>query len=270
MLAPHSLANAEILAYVSGGAAFADKTTTSVSGLNIHGNMLDEITSAASESGLQSDLAAAIGSNASVHTLVEGLANRSIDSTAATFTIDAAIGTHAGDLTIATGTDDSLAIQAALTGATADLVSGGTISQTAAGIVTALTLTGSAAGSATLAAANEIGELGTFTIANQNLTLTDAGSLAVRGAVDMGTGDLTLATTGTGHNLALQAALSGTTVDLVSAGATSGTSMGIITASELTGTSGEQTTLVAADEIGNSVHLRQEHTLRSMTRQPFV
>lgn len=85
-----------------------------------------------------------------------------------------------------------------------------------------------------------------------------------------GTGDLTLAATGTGQNLALQAALSGTTVDLVSAGATSGTSMGIITASELTGTSGEQTTLVAADEIGNSVHLRQEHTLRSMTRQPFV
>jgi hypothetical protein len=256
LLAPGTISNSQVLVYLGGtdGAALADNASGSITGLDIYSHTLNEVTSAAEYSTVQSDLAAAIGSNTSVQTIVDGLANLAIDSSASTFTIDSAINIGAGNLTLTTGSGENLTLDAALTGSTVDLISGGQISQNSAGLITASAhLAGSSVGGATLTAANLIGGFDAFTnTGGGNVSLTDAQSLYIgTGGVNAGSGTLTLTTTGAGHNLSVTNALTGGVVDLVSAGTISESGAGLITASaHLAGSSVGGATLNAANLIG--------------------
>jgi hypothetical protein len=84
-----------------------------------------------------------------------------------------------------------------------------------------------------LTAANAIADLGAFTIGSGGLSLTDAASLTVDGAVDTGAHTLTLTTTGSGHSLAVDAHVTGKTVDLTSGGDVTETSAGAVIANLL-------------------------------------
>ncbi|MBV9585011.1 MAG: hypothetical protein JO213_09030, partial [Alphaproteobacteria bacterium] len=65
------------------------------------------------------------------------------------------------------------------------------------GIITAANLTGNASGSVTLTGNNLIANLGAFSSGNNNLTLNDTTALNVAGAVNAGTGTVTLTVSGT-------------------------------------------------------------------------
>ena len=113
----------------------------------------------------------------------------------------AVVSGGAGGTTLQT-TVGGLAINGTLgdAGATTVLSSAGTITEGVAGVVKASTLSGSAAGDATLAGANLIGTLGSFSAANFTLAdaqgLTLAGPLGTTGNVDVSTstGPLAVAT----------------------------------------------------------------------------
>ena len=66
----------------------------------------------------------------------------------------------------------------------------------------------------TLNGANTLTYLGGFTTANGNFALTDTQTLQVTSALNAGTGNVSLTTTGTGTALSLNAAVSGATIDL--------------------------------------------------------
>ena len=161
----------------------------------------------------------------------------------------------AGDLTLTTtGASDNLVLNADLIGHTVTLTSADTIGQSG-GIITALTLTGSSVGGTTLNKANVITNLGTFdNTTSGDFALTDAATLNVTGALDdavSDTGNVTLKTTGSGHNIALGANVTTTgaqQVTLTSAGTIS-QSGGIITTGTLTGSSVGNTTLNKANLI---------------------
>jgi hypothetical protein len=151
------------------------------------------------------------------------------------------------------GFSNVLTINAPLTGGTVTLTAAGSITQNIAGIITASTLTGSSGGdvpveSTTLTADNAITNLGAF-VAEGGFTLHDTKALTVTGAVNAGSGNLTLTTAGSGSNLAIDGALTGATVDLASAGALGQNSAGILTASALTGSSAGATTLTDANQV---------------------
>jgi hypothetical protein len=153
-----------------------------------------------------------------------------------------------GPLSLTTLNGGKIAIDAALTGTTVDLISAGTISGDTSGIITAGMLTGSAAGEVVLTAANAITDLGPFTVGRGGFSLTDAAALTVDGAIDAG--NLTLKTTGTNSNLVIDAALtSSTAVDLISAGTIGGNAAGVITARTLIGSSVGAVTLTADNSI---------------------
>ena len=118
----------------------------------------------------------------------------------------------AGDLTLTTtGASDNLVLDANLIGHTVTLTSADTIGQSG-GIITALNLTGSSVGGTTLNKANLITNLGTFdNTTSGDFALTDAATLNVTGALDDAggdTGDVTLKTTGSGHNICAAAPMS--------------------------------------------------------------
>jgi filamentous hemagglutinin family protein len=130
----------------------------------------------------------------------------------------------------------SLAIAAPVTATGIVVLVGNGIAQTAAGVITAGTLTGNAgAGAAHLGlAANDVTDLGAFA-ANQGFGLNDNTSLlTVTGAVDGGT-SVYLVNTG---SLAIAAPITATgLVDLVGTGIAQ-TAAGVITAGTLTGNAG--------------------------------
>ena len=169
-------------------------------------------------------------------------------------TVTGAVNTGTGSLTlISLGFSNVLTINAPLTGGTVTLTAAGSITQNIAGIITASTLTGSSGGdvpveSTTLTADNAITNLGAF-VAEGGFTLHDTKALTVTGAVNAGSGNLTLTTAGSGSNLAIDGALTGATVDLASAGALGQNSAGILTASALTGSSAGATTLTDANQV---------------------
>ena len=113
-------------------------------------------------------------------------------------------------------------------------------------------MTGSSHGTVALTAANVITDLGAFTTNGNNaFALTDARDLTVTGAVNAGTGDLALTTTGSGSDIVLDNTLHGGTVTLASAATISGNSSGKITATTLTGSSHGAVTLTAANAVTN-------------------
>ena len=163
LLAPGSISGggSQVLVYGSGavGAALADGATSSVSGLDVYGTYLHEVTGAASYSTVEADLATAIGGDSAAQTIVDGLANLAIDATGTSFAID-----------------DFLA------GTTVDLVSAGSISESG-GSITAGTLTGSSNGTVTLDGSNSITDLGAFSTGGYDFTL-DNGALSITGALN--------------------------------------------------------------------------------------
>ena len=127
------------------------------------------------------------------------------------------------------GTSSSLSLDGDVTasGNIVALNSAGAITQTAAGIVTAGTLTGSSVGGATLSGANLVTSLALFTNSGSGLlSVTDAQSLATTGTV-ISAGSLTLTTTAGNLTLGGDVTASSGTVTLASAG-TIGQSGGII------------------------------------------
>ena len=153
-----------------------------------------------------------------------------------------ALRTTSGGLTLAGNISAADAI---------DLVSAGTIGQ-ASGSITAITLTGSAAASASLnQVTNLVGTLGAFTT-SLGFLLTDGQSLLVSGAVTDSGAASTLALTTTG-GLTLANNVNATNVlDLVAAGTISQTG-GSIGAFVLTGSSGNSAILAGASAAANQV-----------------
>jgi hypothetical protein len=104
----------------------------------------------------------------------------------------------------------------------------------------------------TLNAANVFTNLGAFTTGgNYAFSLTDAHDLTVTGAVNAGTGALTLTTTGSGNDIIVNNTLHGGTVKLASAATIASNSSGKITATTLTGSSHGTVTLNAANKVTN-------------------
>ncbi len=136
------------------------------------------------------------------------------------------------DLTT-TGAGSNLTINGALTAATVNLKSSGTITDKTTGIITANTLEGSSNGAATLTAANAVTSVGPFTTSNGDFAFTDTDVLITTGAINAGTGNLTL--TASGSHISLDAPITGGTVDLVSSGTIGQLPGGTITATTLKG-----------------------------------
>jgi hypothetical protein len=166
-------------------------------------------------------------------------------------TTNGAINTGTGALTLTTtGTGHRIVLDSTLHGGTVKLASASTLSSNSAGVITATTLTGSSVGVAALNAANLITDLGAFTTGgNFALSLTDAHDLTVDGAVTSGAGSLTLATTGSGHDILVDDTLHGGMVKLASAAKITSNSSGKIMATTLTGSSVGTVTLNAANVI---------------------
>ena len=140
-----------------------------------------------------------------------------------------------------TTTAGDLIINGTISGTTTTLKSAGTISQGAAGSITASTLTGQSGGATTLNGSNHIGTLGSFTAAG--FALTNAQALTVDGPVAGGSSTMLATTAG---NLAINGAVSGAQTTLNSAGAISEGSGGVITAATLSGSAAGGTTLGSA------------------------
>ena len=139
---------------------------------------------------------------------------------------------------------DGLALAHNITGGTVELVStDGGISQTG-GVITAGTLSGRAAGDATLGQLNQVAALGNFEA--DGLSLLNGTALVVNGVVDGG--DSVALTTQAG-DLTINGTLKGTAVTLASAGAIGQGSTGVIAANTLTGSSQGNTSLGGANRI---------------------
>jgi hypothetical protein len=137
---------------------------------------------------------------------------------------------------------DGLVLTSNITGNTVALMSsGGGISQSA-GVITAGTLSGSAAGGVALGQLNQVAALGNFDA--NGFSLTNGATLAVNGVVDGGSS--TALTTQAG-DLTINGTLKGTAVTLTSAGAIGEGTAGVIEASTLTGSSQGNTALGGAN-----------------------
>ena len=153
-------AGSQVLTYTTGvhaGAAYIQNATGSIENLNIYVGYLNEISGAANLSTISSGFAAAIGSNAGVQSLVNGLPNRAINATSASFAIDQSLSTG-----------------------TLLLSSTGVVTQSEPITATNLLLTGSGGGFTLTNSANQVGTLAATT---GSVSLTNATSLNI-GTVD--------------------------------------------------------------------------------------
>jgi len=194
-----------------------------------------------------------------VATLEAALATGNVDVTTGS------VGSQPGNITVAAPIAWSnsrlkldafgdIDIDAAITGSSAALilVAGGLVNQSSGAAISVASLSGSTIGAVTLTAINQIGTLGTFATGGGDFALTDNETLTVTGAVNAGTGDISLTTTGAGDGIVLAAGLtSADTVDLVSAGTIAHSSAGIITATNFMGSSVGNTLLTGANEIAD-------------------
>jgi filamentous hemagglutinin family protein len=101
-----SASGSQVLTYTSGGAAYLQNATGSITNLNIYEGYLNETGGATTLSGLSAGLGTAYGnatitgSNVTVQSLVNGLSNRAINATGASFAIDQSLS--AGTLLLST------------------------------------------------------------------------------------------------------------------------------------------------------------------------
>jgi fibronectin-binding autotransporter adhesin len=152
---------------------------------------------------------------------------------------------NGGPVVTLTTTAGDLIINGAVNGTTTTLNSAGAISEGAAGVITADTLSGQSAGATSLTGANHIGTLGSFNAAG--FGLTNAQALAVTGPVNGGS---SAALTTTAGDLAINGAVNGTTTTLKSAGAINEGAGGSLTATTLNGQSTGATSLNGTNHIG--------------------
>ena len=256
-----ALTNAQALTVsgpVNGGASTALTTTTG--DLAINGAVSGTTTTLHSAAAITEGAGGSITAN-----LLTGhsIGNATLDgnnhiNTLGSFTSDFSL-TNAQTLTVVgpldggpsvalTTTAGDLIINGAIIGTTTTLKSAGTISQGAAGSITASTLTGQSGGATALNGPNHIGTLGSFTAAG--FALTNAQALTVDGPVAGGS-STTLSTTAGG--LTINGAVSGTQTTLNSAGAISEGSGGLITAATLSGSAAGGTTLGSATRRVNNM-----------------
>jgi hypothetical protein len=168
-----------------------------------------------------------------------------------TLNVTGAVDAGTGGLALTT-TSGNLVVGAGLSaGTTVTLNSAATITEPAGGSITAAALTGTSADGTALNQTNLVANLGPFTNNGAGgFALTDGQMLNVSGAVDAGTGSLTLTTTS--GNLVVGAGLSaGTRVTLNSAGTITEPPGGSITAATLTGNSTGGTALNQANLVAN-------------------
>jgi hypothetical protein len=281
LFAPGTIAagGADVIAYTTGtgAAANVESATGSLSNVDLVGGLLIAPTTAttyssASATSLQSQdaslISGAVGSNSSVQSLVAGFTAYGYLAQGAGFTVDAPVSQSAGlyidttgkqagltvndaiDLSGSTGLflhTNVLAIDAPITATVVDL-NGATVTQNAAGIVTAQMLTGSFHTSATLNDANQIGQIGLFT-SSGGVSITDAAALTVIGELETSGGTIAITTTGTGSNITLDAPILAATVDLVSSGSILENNYTAIQAGTLTGSSVGSATFVGSNTI---------------------
>jgi hypothetical protein len=184
LLAPNTISSSgsQVLVYTTSGAAYQQNAIGSVGGLDIYGTYLNVTTPMPAYSDIiaSSGLPTAIGSNLTVQTLVNGLANLEINPTASSFAIDQPIST--GTLVLSTT---------------------GTVTQTDAIAVTNLDLLGSG-GAYTLTGpttgSNNVGSLvanvGTGTV-NLNDGSNNLSIGTLNGTAGVTAGTLILSDTGT-------------------------------------------------------------------------
>ncbi len=150
-----------------------------------------QTTAEATYSALQTDLGATFGATTySGLTTTLATTPLSITATGASFTLDQAVTAQAAFGVATTGANAPIMISAALeaAGQTVTLTAAGAISETA-GTISAGTLTGSAGGTVSLAAAaNAIDALGSFTVSSGDFTLQDSAALTIDGTVNGGAG----------------------------------------------------------------------------------
>ncbi|MGS1126455.1 filamentous hemagglutinin N-terminal domain-containing protein [Rhodanobacter sp. UC4437_H4] len=267
-----ALTNAQALAVtgsVDGGASTTLKTTSG--NLAINGTVKGTTTTLASAGAITEGAGGSIvagmltGSSAGATTLNGANRIGTLGGfTAASFALTnaqtlAVSGTlDGGASTSLKTTSGDLAINGPVKGTATSLTSAGAISEGAAGVITAGTLTGSSVGATTLNGANQIGTLGSFTAAN--FALTSAQALTVDGPLDGGASTSLKTTSG---DLAINGSVKGTATSLTSAGAISEGASGIITAGTLSGSAVGPTVLGSAsspnknmvDTLGNFTSL---------------
>lgn len=189
----------------------------------------------------------------------------SLSTSAGTLTINTALTADA----LALGSATDLVLANAVTANSVSLTSGGTITQTAAGIIDTALLTGQSAGDSTLTAANRIDVLGNYSA--PNLNLSNAQALIVNGTLSNGlqvpqrvrlattVGGLTVNSALTAVDIALDSAAdlqltravnAASTLDLRAAGNLGQTAEGVIEAAQLSGRIGGNATLEAGNRIG--------------------
>lgn len=151
---------------------------------------------------------------------------------------------NGGTSTAITVSNGGLTIKGAVLGTTTTLNAAGAIIENG-GSITAGTLSGGAAGAATLDGNNQVGALGNFSA--NGFSLNDGQALTVNGSVN---GNSSTALTTTSGGIAINGTVIGTTVALNSAGPISEGSNGI-QAGTLTGSSIGATTLNGANQIGS-------------------
>jgi len=144
----------------------------------------------------------------------------------------------------------NLVLGKAINATTLSLKSGGSISQTATGLITAGTLSGHSAGATTLDQANAIATLGNFDADGFNLRSTSG--LTVAGTADGGASTRLAA----GGNLRINGTVQGDATDLSATGAISEGASGNIVADTLTGQAGGAATLTGANHIGTLGNFR--------------
>ena len=150
-------------------------------------------------------------------------------------TVNGALNSGTGNLKLTT-TSGGIALKNQLTsGNQVTLISAGTIGETGSGAISASSLTGSSVGSAVLNGTNLVSTLAAFTdTSTGGFGLTDGETLTVGGAVNAGSGNLSLTTTAGNINVNNTLSTTGAAM-LISAGTLGET--GAIQAASLSGSS---------------------------------
>jgi hypothetical protein len=163
-----------------------------------------------------------------------------------TLTVGGAVSAGSGNLSLTTTAGNINVNNTLSTTAAATLISAGTLGET--GAIQAASLSGSSVGGAMLGDSNLVATLNAFTNTGAGgFALTDGEALTVGGAVNAGTGTLSLATTVGGITIDKNLT-SGGQASLTSVGTISESGHGAVTAASLTGSSSGGATLNGSNQ----------------------